>query len=439
MQLPGYIKRIISEYEKNGFEAYVVGGCVRDYLLGKTPYDYDITTSALPEETKRIFSNSKLIETGIKHGTLTLISEGNPIEITTFRVDGAYSDSRHPVSVEFTRNLREDLARRDFTVNAMAYSDRTGLVDIFGGQDDLKSKLIRCVGNAEKRFDEDALRIMRGLRFGASCGFEIEETTALAMKEKKELLKNISGERIAVELNKLIVSDCKNILREFAEVFAVVIPEISACVGFEQHSKYHDKTVWEHIVSSVGAVEKTLTLRLSMLFHDLGKPDCYTNENGTGHFKGHGAVSKTIARQTLRRLHYDNETSERVIFLVERHDMLLSEDRRLIRRWLSRFGENAFSELIKVHIADDSAKAPEYRDRIGLYKRVERIVQEIIEQGDCLSLKTLQINGNDLSSLGYKGREIGEALRMLLDAVIAEKCPNNRENLLKYLEKNCQK
>lgn len=439
MRLPEYIREIISEYNKNGFEAYAVGGCVRDELLGKRPFDYDIATSALPDETKSVFSNRRLIETGIKHGTLTLMADEGAVEITTFRVDGEYSDSRHPESVCFTRNLSDDLSRRDFTVNAMAYSEKAGIVDIFGGKEDLENRLIRCVGEAPKRFDEDALRIMRALRFSASCGFEIEEKTALAIRSKKELLKNISGERIATELNKLLLSDCTGVLREFYDVFSVIIPEISSCVGFEQHSQFHDKTVWEHIVSSVGAIEAELPLRLCMLFHDLGKPSCYTNENGTGHFKGHAAVSTEIARRVMRELHYDNKTLNHVVFLVEHHDMRLCDDRRLIKKWLSRFGEEAFFDLVKVHIADDSAKTPECKNRIGFYKKIEDIAREIIEEGDCLSIKSLDIDGNTLVSLGFEGKEIGDALRMLLEAVIAEKCPNEREYLVKYLENNGKK
>lgn len=439
MQLPDYIREIISEYEKNGFEAYAVGGCVRDSLLGKIPYDYDIATSARPEETKAVFSDRRLLETGIKHGTLTLLADEGAVEITTFRVDGEYGDNRHPESVDFTTSLKDDLSRRDFTVNAMAYSDSTGLVDIFNGRADLENRLIRCVGEAPKRFDEDALRIMRALRFCASCGFEIEEKTALAIRSRKELLKNISGERIASELNKLLLSDCTGVLREFYDVFSVIIPEISSCVGFEQHSKFHDKTVWEHIVSSVGAIEAELPLRLCMLFHDLGKPLCYTNENGTGHFKGHSTVSTEIARRVLKELHYDNKSSERVIFLVEHHDMRLSDDRRLIKKWLSRYGEEAFFDLVKVHIADDNAKTPECKRRTVFYKSIEKIAREIIEEGNCLSIKSLAVDGYDLISMGYGGKEIGNALRMLLEAVIAEKCPNEREYLMKYLENNSKK
>lgn len=434
--LPAYVKELISALENAGFEAFAVGGCVRDSFLGLAPHDYDITTSALPEETERVLSAYKIIETGIKHGTVTVLSAGSPVEITTFRLDGEYADNRRPLSVSFTRSLKDDLSRRDFTVNAMAFSEKTGLVDLFGGQEDLFRGIIRTVGDPDERFQEDALRILRALRFAASYKFTVANATADAIHSNKLLLKNISGERTAVELNKLLCGSCADILREFGDVFAVIIPEIALCHGFEQHSKYHDRDVFEHIIATVSAVKPVPYLRLAMLFHDMGKPSCYKFENDAGHFKGHAAVSAEIAERVLSELKYDNATKEKVAFLVKRHDMPLLNDRRLIRHWLSKYGAEAFFDLIDVHIADDSGKAPEFQNRIALYGEVKAAAEEILAEKPCLSLKALAVNGNDLLAAGYKGKEVGEALDMLLDAVVDEKCANSRDALLGYLKEN---
>lgn len=436
MQLPNYVENVINMLENNGFEAYAVGGCVRDSLRGIEPHDYDVTTSARPEQTKNVFEGFKVIETGMKHGTVTVLVDGNSIEITTFRIDGEYSDNRHPKKVLFTSKLENDLSRRDFTINAMAYSTRTGVVDLFGGKQDIENKIIRAVGDAEIRFEEDALRIMRALRFSAVCGYKIEESTAKAIHVKKELLKNISGERIADEMNKLLCGDCGKLLREFSDVFAVIIPEIRECVGFLQHSKYHDRDVWEHTVAAVEAIEPERNLRFAMLLHDLGKPACYVNENGVGHFKGHAAVSKKICQRVMSELKYDRETADKITLLVERHDIPMGNDEKTVRHRIAQFGEKTFFELLKIHIADDSAKSPQYQNRIEGYKLQKDYADKIIAENSCLSLKKLAVNGNDLIKLGYSGKAVGEALKLLLDAVIDEKCNNVKENLLKYLELN---
>ena len=434
--LPEKIESMILRLNSAGFEAYAVGGCVRDRLLGLEPHDYDICTSALPEQTKAVFSEEKVVETGLKHGTVTVIWDNEPIEITTFRTDGEYKDGRHPESVTFTADIREDLSRRDFTVNAMAYSGKSGVVDLFGGQEDLRNKIIRCVGDPVKRFEEDALRILRCLRFCSVYGFNCEENTAKAVHDCKELLKNVSAERVLSELQRLLCGNCGYVLREFYDVFAQIIPEIADCYGFLQHSRYHDRDVWEHIVSSVENAPPVFSLRFTMLLHDLGKPSCCKIENGVGHFKGHAVVSTAIARRVVDKLHCDSLNAEKICFLVEKHDVPMTDEPKLIKRQLNKFGVDNYFDLLQVHTADDMAKAPQYRGRIKIYNNAREIARKIIEENDCFSLKKLAVNGNDMINAGYIGAEIGKALQMLLEAVIDGKCENNRENLLKYLEWN---
>ena len=436
MKLPEYVKILLEKLENAGYDAYAVGGCVRDSLLGLSPKDYDIASSALPEQVKQTLSEYKIIDTGLKHGTVTVLADGNTVEITTFRIDGEYIDGRRPESVSFASGIEDDLARRDLTINAFAFSDKTGLIDNFGGRSDLDKRIIKAVGEPEKRFDEDALRILRALRFAAVYDFSVEENTAAAIHIKKSLLRNISGERIASELNKLICGKCDIILRDFFDVFAIIIPQINDCKGFLQHSKYHDRDVLEHIIASVAAVEPVTHLRLSMLFHDLGKPTCFSLENGTGHFKGHSHVSADIADDVMTRLHYDCDTKRKVVFLVKHHDMPLQNDRRLIKRWLNKYGKEPFFDLIKVHIADDSAKAKAYQERIQIYHDIIKTANEIIANEECITLKKLAVNGTHLLEMGISGKKIGETLIFLLNAVIDEKCINEYSELKKYLEDN---
>ena len=410
-----------------------MGGCVRDRLLGLEPHDYDICTSARSEQIKQVFSTLRVIETGIKHGTVTVLSDNEPVEVTTFRTDGEYKDCRHPESVSFSDSITDDLSRRDFTVNAMAYSEKAGVIDPFDGKNDLQQKLLRCVGEPEKRFGEDALRIIRGLRFCSAYGLRCEEKTASALHSCKSLLKNVSAERIYAELKRLLCGDCGYVLREFYDVFAEIIPEIAACHGFLQHSRYHDRDVWEHTVSAVESVPPVFHLRLTMFLHDLGKPACFKMEDGIGHFKGHGAVSKSIAQRVMSELHSDSLTAQKVIFLVARHDMPMTAEPAVVKRQLGKFGEENYFDLLNVHIADDCAKAPAYRGRIEIYKEAQRLAQKLIDENGCFSLKNLAVNGNDLIKAGFSGREIGKGLEMLLEAVIDGKCENCREKLLEYL------
>lgn len=436
MQLPAYVSIIIEKLNNCGYEAFAVGGCVRDSLLGLQPKDYDITTNASPSEIKECFCDYRTIDTGIKFGTVTVISDGNPIEITTYRIDGKYNDNRRPESVEFTSLLSEDLGRRDFTVNAMAYNEKTGLIDLFGGKKDLSDGIIRAIRNPYHRFDEDGLRIMRALRFASVYNFKIEKETSEAIHKKSYLLKNIAKERIAVEFNKLICGTCESILRDYHDVFSVIIPEITSCVGFEQRTKYHDKDVYEHIISTVSVIEPKKHLRLAMFFHDMGKPEYFRpDKNGKGHFKGHAVGSRRIAEKFLKSYKYDNETSNSVLELVENHDITIMDNKKQIKRYLSKFGEQLFLDIIAVHIADDTGKAPEYQSRIFEYKKVIETTNNIIKNNECFSLKNLAVNGDDMINLGYKGKSVGEILTLLLGKVIDGECENNKNILVEMAKK----
>lgn len=437
IRFPEYIEKLLDRLEKCGFEAYGVGGCVRNQLMGLPVSDYDITTSAFPEEMKQVFHDMKIVETGIKHGTVTIVSEEGTAEITTYRTDGEYKDRRHPENVIFTRTLEEDLSRRDFTVNAVAYSKSKGMTDLFGGIDDLNNNVLRCVGEAETRFEEDALRIMRGLRFMSVYGFVPDEKTNAALHEKKALLKEISPERICGELFKLLCGKAEylsDVLRKYWDIFSVIIPEIADCQGFEQHTHYHSRNVWEHTIATVANIEPVLHLRLTMLFHDLGKPSSYKFYDGEGHFKGHANVSGKICRDTLTRLHCDGETIKNTVFLTERHDMIMNDDPVMIKKHLSRFGEKLYFDLLKVHIADDMGKAPEAMGRIPVYNAAKLTAEKIIAEKECFSLKNLAVNGNDMIKAGYSGADIGIQLDRLLNAVIEGKCANKADELLKFLE-----
>ena len=440
--LSDFSAEVIKRLEDAGYQAYAVGGCVRNSIMGIPVSDYDITTSALPEETERVFSDMKIVETGIKHGTVTVISHGNTAEITTFRTDGEYRDCRHPESVFFTPDLKEDLARRDFTVNALAYSPSNGIVDIFGGGNDILNRTLKCVGDAEKRFEEDALRIMRGLRFMAVYGFKPEEKTALALHNKKHLLKAVSPERINSELCKMLCGKSEYlypVLMDFSDVLGEVIPEILPCVGFEQKTHYHNLNVWEHTVKAICSIEPVTHLRLAMLFHDFGKPFCYRFYNGEGHFKGHALISTDICEKRMKELRFDNETFKTVLSLVKRHDMIMKDDPVIIKKQLNRYSDGLYFDLLKVHIADDTAKAPTAQGRIVGYRSAAETAKSIIAQKECFLLKELAVNGNDLIKIGYNGKEVGNALNLLLDAVIEGKCENNFDSLTKYLVINKEK
>lgn len=435
MYLPGYVKNALDILSSRGYYAYVVGGCVRDFLLGHSPDDYDITTSALPEQIIEAFEGFRLLTVGLKHGTVTVITEEGNIEITTFRTDGEYTDHRHPEKVTFTGELKDDLSRRDFTVNAMAYHPNTGIIDLFGGREDLKAGIIRAVGDPFKRFDEDGLRIMRALRFASKLDFTLEENTARAVHELKHLLSDIANERIRDEINGFLLGNCRQLLTDYSDVICTIIPEMTDCVGFEQHSKYHDKTVYEHIASTVAAADKELIYKVTMLLHDIGKPAVYFNENGTGHFYGHAKVSVEIARVVLERLRYPKKFISYVLFLIENHGISINDTEKCIRKALLRYGEKEFFDLIKIHIYDTKGKNPAYMCECELFENITKATQELIDEMGCFSLKDLAVKGDDLTEIGYKGEDVGQALSFLLKSVAERRCENDRDRLLAYLKK----
>lgn len=425
----------LSRLKAEGYEAFVVGGYVRDMIMGREAFDIDITTNATPEEIKEVFRSFKTVDTGIKHGTVTVIVENTPIEITTYRIDKGYSDARHPDEVLFTTRLTDDLSRRDFTVNSIAFSTE-GFVDPFGGIDDIKNRIIRCVGEPEKRFREDALRILRALRFASVLSFEIEEETKKAIFECKELLVKVSNERIFSETVKMLCGDnIRKILTEYSDVLEVVLPEIKNMKGFDQHNYHHIYDILTHTAVVVENTPAIPSLRLAALFHDCGKPDCFSiDESGTGHFYSHASVSAKKADEALKRLHCDNKTREKVVKLVKIHDTPVDEDERIIKKKLRSYGENLFFELIELQRADTKGLAPEFHERKKHFDSLERLAKEILDSEECFSLKNLEIDGNDLISLGFKGKEIGAALESLLEAVIEKKTENQKDALLDFLK-----
>ena len=429
---------MLDKINAEGFEAYFVGGAVRDFIMDKAFQDIDITTSAHPDEIKRIFSDCNVIDTGIKHGTVTVMYKNRPIEITTFRTELGYEDNRHPDKVVFCKNLSEDLKRRDFTVNSLCIDNKGEIIDIFGGIEDIKSKTLKAIGNAEERFKEDALRILRALRFASVLGFDIDKNTARAIHKCKDLILNVANERIASELRKMITGkNIRNVLLEFSDVFSVVIPELSACVGFEQHNFHHKYDVYTHIATVVEASPEKDYIRLAALFHDIGKPLCFSlDENGIGHFYSHAVKSSEIAVNTLKRLRFDNETINKVQLLVKQHDAYIDEDSKTLKRKLNRFGEQALRDLISVQRADTLGLADEYHKRLAHFEKLEKNLCTIVESNNCFTVKNLDINGNDIIAIGLKGKEIGDALNLLLEAVIDEKVENCKESLINYLKEN---
>lgn len=432
ISLPQEVQKAIAQLEKSGFQAYIVGGCVRNTLLCLPVNDWDMTTSARPEEMKQCFADFRTIETGIQHGTLTVLVEGMPLEITTFRNDGEYLDNRHPVGVTFSQNIEEDLCRRDFTVNAMAYHPERGLVDLFGGQKDLQKRVIACVGEPEKRFYEDGLRILRALRFAAVLDFSIDTDTEKAIHNCRHLLENIAAERIREEFCKLICGvGAVRILREYHDVIGIFLPELEKCFGFAQNSKYHCYDVFEHTMEALLEAPPHLITRLSVLLHDIGKPLCYTEDENGGHFKGHGDIGTELTRNIMKRLRFDNQTSLRVTRLVEYHDRDIPATERSVKRLMNQMSDEDISIFMEVKRCDRLAHAALYRELSPALTEIPRLVKEIRAKNACLSLKDLKVGGNDLMELGIpKGKEIGRILNALLDRVLDEELPNEKEALL---------
>lgn len=421
---------------EKGFKAFAVGGCIRDCLLLKTPHDWDICTDAQPEDILRVFADYKVIETGIKHGTVCVIINSTPVEITTFRSDGDYCDNRHPSNVVFKSNIEDDLSRRDFTINALAYNENDGLVDCFNGIKDLDNKLIRCVGDADTRFKEDALRILRAVRFSSQLGFDIEDKTAQSIIKNKNLLLNISAERIREELLKLLMGDnVKNVLLKYRDVIGVIIPELIPCFNFNQHTKHHCFDVYEHIAVSVSNVPKKEILRMAMLLHDIGKPQCFrTDENGCGHFKGHPAVSAKLSDAILSRLKLSTADRQLIVSLIKEHDNRFLPQKKAVLRFLSHYDEQFLKDQIAIRRADTLSQSLYMRqEKLKLLTDTEKIVENISKEKSCFKLCDLKINGNDLLSQGFEnGHIIGDTLRTILLKVIDGEIDNDRNTLLSY-------
>jgi len=440
INIPNHANDLIHMLQSHGHAAYIVGGCVRDSILGRTPNDWDICTSATPSEMLNIFNDKRIIETGLQHGTLTVVVGDESYEVTTFRIDGDYSDNRRPDTVTFTSNLEEDLSRRDFTINAIAYNDEEGLIDPFGGLDDIKDMKIRCVGNANDRFQEDALRVLRALRFSCQMDFEIEEHTKYAIISNAQLLKNISKERVNSELCKMVI--CNRfpfVLRLYVGVFCQIIPEMCDIVDFQQNNPYHDYDVFTHTAKALSYDESCdLTTRLAILFHDFGKPHCYQDdEDGTRHFKGHGRVSAEIADAIMLGLRFDNKTRHDVAGLVHYHDATFEVGRKYIKRWLNKIGEEQFRRLLNVRRADIKGQKKEYgAERIEKVDVIEQLLEDVLQEGECFSAKDLAINGNDLISIGYEtGKKLGHTLSTLLQMVIDGEIQNEHNVLLQAAAK----
>ena len=437
IQIPEKVNKIIHTLQEHGYEAYAVGGCVRDSFLGREPMDWDITTSAMPEETKALFPHT--FDTGIEHGTITVLLDHEGFEVTTYRVDGKYEDSRHPKEVIFVRNLQEDLLRRDFTINAMAYNEKEGIVDIFGGMDDLRAGIIRCVGNAQARFSEDALRILRGIRFAAQLGFELEDETREGMRLLAPTLRKISAERIQVELVKTLTSSRPDLLREAWKlgITKEFLPEFDLAMETTQETVHHMYTVGEHILHTLLEVRPDRILRLTMLFHDIGKPYMKTMDaDGVAHFKGHPEKSSELANEILHRLKFDNDTIRKVTKLVRYHDHRMPVTPAHVRRAIHEIGEDLFPLYLEVRRADVSAQSMYQREeKVADIDGVEKLYHEIMERNECVSLKMLAVTGKDLIAAGMKpGKEIGQMLEHFLDLVLEHPELNQKEELLKRIE-----
>lgn len=434
IQIPEKVNTIIRTLAAAGHEAYAVGGCVRDAVLGRQPADWDITTSALPMEVKTLFGRT--IDTGLQHGTVTVMLGQEGFEVTTYRVDGEYEDCRHPKEVTFTRSLLEDLKRRDFTINAMAYNEAEGLVDAFDGIGDLQRGMIRCVGKAEERFTEDALRMLRAIRFSAQLGFVLEDSTRSAIGKLCGNLKRVSAERIQAELVKLLTSPCPEWLREAWEtgITGVVLPEFDACMACGQNNPHHIYSVGEHTLHALEQTEADRILRLSVLFHDFGKPEVKTtDEAGIDHFKRHQEVSEELAGKILKRLKFDNETIRRVKKLVWCHDYHPALTQAGVRRAVNRIGEDLFPMYLKVQRADILAQNPATQEpKLQVLQEVRRLYEKILEEKNCITLKQLAVDGRDLMEAGFPaGPLLGEILQYLLELVLEEPEKNQREELLR--------
>ena len=439
MNIPQGPDEILNRLTAAGFQAYAVGGCVRDSLLGTVPGDWDICTSALPEETEACFSDLRVVETGLKHGTVTVIFQGVPYEITTFRSDGNYLDHRRPQQVNFVRTLKEDLLRRDFTINAMAVGLDEEIQDPFGGRQDLTDGIIRCVGDPDTRFTEDALRILRGLRFASRLGFSIAPETAAAMERNKNLLSYVSGERIYKELTGILIGTyAQSALEQYGGVLAAVLPEIQPSMGFLQRNPFHNRDVWQHTLEALGKSRPDPIVRWALLLHDLGKPDCFTlDDRGIGHFYGHPQRSMELAEQILDRFRGDKKTRDTICLLVRDHDREAPATIKNARRWIARYGRDNVRLLLEVKRCDCLAHVdtPKTRARYNNLMEMTRLIRECLETERCFSVRDLPVKGGDVMVLGVPaGPQVGRILEGLLDDVLDGTCPPEREALLERLK-----
>lgn len=430
MKLPNYVRECVDALETAGHSAYVVGGCVRDHLMGLEPHDYDLCTQALPEQIQQIFSNHDLVLSGLKHGTVGVIFPEDVVEITTYRTEGGYTDSRHPDWVRFVDRVDEDLARRDFTINAMAWSPTRGLQDPFGGAEDLKKGILRAVGNPIDRFREDALRILRGARFASRFQFQPEQKTYEAMIALIPLLDELARERVYCELCQLLMSARVEDLLRYEPIITQVIPELKVTVAFEQHSRHHVHDLYTHIAHVTASAPKELPVRWAALLHDVGKPETMTlDEQGEGHFYGHAQVSADMANEILLRLKAPTALREQVVVLIRQHMTLIEPQAHVLRRRLSRLGPQTLELLLQLQKADMEGQGT--RETEEYFRQIREIMDGLLAEEGCLTLKSLAVNGRDLMAIGIPaGKELGRCLQALLDGVLDETLPNEKEALL---------
>jgi len=437
MFLPDYVLRCIDALENAGFQAWAVGGCVRDAILVRTPNDYDLCTDALPEQTEAVFAGYPLILAGKKHGTVGVILDKNVVEITTFRTEGDYRDNRHPEWVEFVPDIEADLARRDFTVNAMAFSPKRGFADPFGGREDLKNRVLRAVGDPELRFTEDALRVLRGVRFAVRFSLTPEPETEKAMAALAHRVTTLAQERVFSELCLLLPLVTTDDLLRFAPVITKVLPELKPQLGYDQSTHYHKYDLYTHTAHVVGAVPPTLHLRWAALLHDTGKPATRTvDKTGQAHYYGHAQVSADWADAMLHRLKAPTVLREQAVLLIEKHMVWFEVNKKVVRRWISRLGFEMFEDLIALQAADSAATGTAGGSEEAHFAEIRRLAEEIRAENACLTLKDLAVNGHDLIALGYKGRAIGENLNRLLNLVLEDTVPNEKAALLAALQED---
>lgn len=431
MRLPEYVRTCMEALEQAGFQVYAVGGCVRDSLLGLTPQDFDLCTDATPAQMLRVFEDFSLVRSGEKHGTIGVILDHQVVEITTFRTEGGYEDSRHPDWVRFVPNLEEDLARRDFTVNAMAYSPKTGFTDPFGGRKDLENRVLRAVGCPEQRFAEDALRILRGARFAARFHLTPDKATEQAMLRLAPSMEQLARERVFEELCKLLLWASAEDLCRFAPIITAVIPELQSQVGFDQRNPHHAYDLFTHTAHVTANTPAELSLRWAGLLHDVGKvPSFFTDEDGRGHFYGHAKPGAAMADEILRRLKAPTALREEVVLLVQLHMTLIVPEKKVVRRWLNKLGPEMLHKLLTFQYADMTGKGITEGDELEQFPRLRAIMKEILEENACFSLKDLAVNGHDLINLGFAGKQIGQCLQYLLEQVMEETLPNEQDALL---------